>query len=216
MKQTTSLFCITLLALLVGCVKSDAPPDGSESHSSHSDYGDKISGIYGLYVDTEKMKQELKPSTPACKITTYPVDERNTFTQSVHGIFENLFEEIRKVDTPVPAADLQEQGLDGMIKIEVENLEVGMIITPTFPTFWRGSFSEEAKITTNIQVTEQNGDVLESIMEASDGYEMFGFVCEGLRSKIGKSVKDVTEKTVEYLGTHITSFKKSRDANSKN
>lgn len=216
MKQTTSLFCIALLALLIGCVESHAPADVSESHSLHSDYGDKIPGVYGLYVDAEKMKQDIKPSPPACRIATYPVDERNTFTESVYGIFENLFEEIRKVDAPIPATDLQTQGLDGMIEIEVKNLEVEMIIDSTFPTFWKGSFSEEAKITTSVQVIEHNGDTLKSIVEASDGYEMLGYVCKGLRDEIGKSVKDVTEKTVEYLGRHIANSKRSKDATPEN
>lgn len=216
MKQTTSLFCIALLALLGGCGKSHESADVSESRPSYSDYGDKIRGVYGLYVDAGKMKRDIKPSPPACKIAAYPVDERNTFTQSVHGIFENLFEGIRKVDAPVPAADLQAQGLDGMIEVEVENLEVEMIIVPTFPTFWKGSFSEEAKITTSVQLTEHNGDTLKSVVEASDGYEMLGYVCKGLKKEIGKSVRDVTEKTVEYLGRHIANSKKSKDAASGN
>lgn len=223
MKQTTSLFCIALLPLLGGCSYS-APINISTSYSLYPNYEDKIPGIYGLYVDAEKMKQDIQSGVCQSPILRYPTDAKNAFTQSVYATFENLVGEIRKVDNLVSATDLRAQGLDGMIKIEVENLEVGIIDTAG-DSEWTRALEGDAEITANVQVIGHDGNLLSSTVEASDKHKKdvgvfgsSGALCDGEGGSIvvGKSIEATMKKVIKRLGENLTNSIRVRNAAPKN
>ena len=199
MKRVTSLFC---LALIGGCTY-DAPTKISAAYSVYSNYDEKIPGIYGLHVDAEEMKQDVKATGHGqCSAYSYPVDARNAFTQSVYGTFEKLVEEMRRVDKPIPATNLRAQGIDGMIRIKVENLEADF--TP-IPAGWVWLLEADSEITASIQIVGHEGNLLGSTIEGSDEYgHSAGLWCEGGSVAVSKSVEASMKKTMDRLGERLT------------
>ena len=214
MKRVASLFCVASLILIGGCAY-DAPTEISASYSVYSNYNDKIPGIYGLHVDAEKMKQDVKAvGTGQCSAYSYPVDARNAFTQSVYGTFENLVEEMRSVDNLISAANLQTQGIDGMIIIKVENWEADF--TP-IPTGWVWLLEADSEITASIQVIGHKGNLLGSTIEASDEHShSAGLWCEGGSVAVSKSVEASMKKAMDRLGERLTNSVRVREAAPRN
>ena len=213
MKRLVGYFVVALFTIILSGCTAKTPVGISASYSAYSNYDDKIPGVYGLYVNAEQMKGQANPSGFFCSATDYPIDARDTFTQSVHRTFENLLEEIKIFDKPISAKDLQVQGLDGMIKVEVEDLEADMILVTGF---WTELFIGEAEITAIIQVIGHNGNLMESTVEASEDYRINGFFCAGASDAIGKSIEVTIKETMERLGTRLANSVKVREAAPKN
>ena len=192
-----------VVALASGCSYS-APVSVSVSHSVYSNYDGKIPGTYGLYVDAEKAKQII-----ILRQLDYPVDAREAFEQSVYITFENLLEGIKKVDNPVSATDIRSHGLDGMIRIEIEEFESEIAPIGAYID----ELEAETEITTSIRVVGHEGNLLGANVEVSaDHRHGGGGFGEGGSVAVSKSVEDAIKKTMTQLGQLLTNSVKIREA----
>ena len=204
MKLKTSIIAVMLL-YAAGC-SYNAPVRVSASHSVYSNYDGKIPGVYGLHVDAEKTKQVAFYSS-----WDYSVDAREAFEQSVYITFENLLEGIEKVDNLISATDIRSHGLDGMIKIKVEEFESEIMPVPFGRIIWE--FEAETEMTTSIRVVGHEGNLLGANVEisADHKYEAGNFG-EGGSVAVSKSVEDAIKKTMTQLGEILTNSVKIREA----
>ena len=200
-----------LLVLGVAGCAWDTPTDISASYSVYSNYDDKIPGKYALYVDAEKMKREnIESAGFECWGYSYPVDAREGFTQSVHGTFANLLEEVEVVDEPVSFTDLEARGLDGVIRIEVEDLDADLFV---IDGFWIAEIEADAEITATIQVIGREGHLLGSTVEGSEDHRTSaGLVCEGGSDALSGAVEAAAEETIERLGERLVNSERVRAA----
>lgn len=198
MKLKTYIVPVMLL-LASGC-SYNAPVKVSASHSVYSNYDGKIPGTYGLHVDAEKTKQKV-----VIDFSDFSVDAREAFEKSVYITFENLLEGIEKVDNPISATDIHSHGLDGMIRIEVEEFE------SEIGTFVHGGHEVETEITTSIRVVGHEGNLLGASVEVSaDHTHREGK--EDIVIAMSNSVESAIRKTMTQLGQLLTNSVKIREA----
>lgn len=202
---------LTVGAVLVasGCSYT-VPTDISPATNIYSNYSDKVSGRFALYVDADEMAGEFKVSGYACSAHTYPVDARSAFIGSVQNTMENVVEEVEIVPRPLDATTMQTRNLNGMILVEVQDLDIDLTV---IPGFWSSEMEADAEITVSLVVDAPSGRMLGARVEGDDDYKVeAGGACEGGAIAIGKAVEEAMKEALERLGEKLSNSPRIRDA----
>ena len=194
--------------IAAGCTYS-APTNVNPATNIYSNYDDKLQGRYALYVDAEKLKEDIKPSGLACSAHTFPVDARSAFRTSTIKTFENLIEEVEPVDQPLTQIDLTARGLRGMIVVEVDDIDIDLKV---IPGFWTSEIEADAEITAQLTVDGTTGRLLGTAVEGEeDARSEAGGACEGGAAAIGEAVEEAMKEVLERLGERLTNSQRLRN-----
>lgn len=203
------ILAVSAIFAISGCAYT-VPTDISPATNIYSNYSDKVPGRFALYVDADEMAGDFKVSGYECSAHTYPVDARSAFIGSVQNTMENIVEEVEIVTRPLDAAIMQSRSLNGMILVEVQDLDIDLTV---IPGFWSSSMEADAEVTVSLVVDGPSGRWLGTRVEGDDDYKAeAGGACEGGAIAIGKAVEEAMKEALERLGEKLSNSPRIRDA----
>jgi len=204
--------CIPLFVVAYFCLAGcsyNAPIDVAPSYDVYSNYDNKLSGTYALYVDAEEMAEKVKVKGYNCSFHSYPVDAIDQFETSVVQTFGNLLESVQLVDSPLDREALKAQGYLAQIVVEVRDMDVDLVV---HPGFWTSDMEADIEIAASIEATNYGGRVLGSTIEGDgDATVGAGGACEGGSEAIGDAMSEAMKETMERLGERLTNSRKMRE-----
>lgn len=200
---------VCAILAISGCAYT-VPTDISPATNIYSNYSDKVPGRFALFVDADEMAGEFKVSGLACSAHTYPVDARSAFIGSVQSTMENIVDEFEIVPRPMDVATIQSRNLQGMILVEVQDLDIDLTV---IPGFWSQSMEADAEVTVSLVVGGPSGRLLGTRVEGDDDYKAeSGGACEGGAIAIGRAVEEAMKEALERLGEKFSNSPRIRNA----
>lgn len=199
---------IATVSLVTGCTYNSTAPV-SASYDVYSNYGEKVSGRYALYVDGDEFSGDFKPQGYNCSFHTFSQDASSPFEQSVLKTFENLVEYIEPVDNPLSGNDLTMRGLDGQIVVEAEDMDVRIKV---IPGFWSSDIEADVDLAANMTVDSLNGRLLGTAV-SGDGDAMTGAgsACGGGADAMALATSDALEELMQRLGERLSNSPRVRE-----
>ena len=165
--------------------------------SAYANYEGKMPGYYALYVEAEKLKQVLKFTSYGCGAHNYPADAREAFKSSALQSLEHLIEHVEAVPQPIIRSELRARGYDGIILLEVEDMDVVML---TIPGLWNASALAGAKISVSMSVEGKEKRLLGGFVEGSDeNQEEMERYCAKGEVAAGKAIEGAISKVLKRL-----------------
>jgi len=196
------------LVLQTACTY-EAATNVNPARNIYSNYDEKLPLKIALYVDAEDMAQRVKVSGYACLAHVYPLDARQAFVTSAVATFENIVSAVTTVSEPLSSAQLQARGLDAMVIVEVQDLDIDLTV---IPGFWSAEMKADAEITASIKADTSFGRALGTSVEGSENYTAdAGVACEGGAVAIGRATEDAMQETLERLGERLTNSRRLRE-----
>lgn len=213
MKKSFIPITFSLMAL-TGCAYQ-APVSVSAAYDVYSSYEERVPGRWAIFVDGSDFKDsDVKPSSYQCSAHTYPIDSADAFEKSTVKTFANLVESIERVNSPIPAAQLEQAGFDGQIIIKGQDMDVDLIF---IPGFWTMRAEAEVDYEASLSAFMSSGKVLGTTVSA-EGEEKGdgGTACDGGADAIGKAAEDGIKRVLRQLGERFSSSSRIREAMAQN
>ena len=208
MKKTNLVIAVIFGAFALGGCAYQAHPKVNPAVSVYQNYSDKIPGRYALYVGAEEMKAEFKVSGYVCSAHTYPVDAISQFVSSAQQTFENVFENVEFVESPVDRSVLQSSALDGLIVVEVDSFEIDM---RAVSGFWTAELDSEAEIVVKAFVDGPEGRVFGTTVEGDDDDKReAGAFCSNGSEAIGNSIESAMKEVLRNLAEKLANSPRLR------
>lgn len=195
--KKTVLSATIVILTITGCSYM-ATTTNNPATDIYSNNPDRIAGRWAVYVDADEMAGRFKVSGLSCYAHSYPVDARNTFAISVEQTLRSIMDNLETIYTPILPEEKREN-FDGVIRIEVEELEVDL--------FLQGLFSLKADVEITVTVTVdgiQDRRMRTTIEGDGDHKAGVGVFCGGGATAIGKAVDAAIKETLERLGEHLS------------
>lgn len=187
--------------LLSACTYS-APTHVSPAYNVYNNYGDKIPGRYALWVDANRMRGDFDVSGYVCSAHTYPVDAEVAFRTSVAKTLNQLFEYVETSATSLDRTELATRGFDGVIRVEVDDLDVDLVVVQKF---WSADMKAEAEISLVFAVDGLDGRLAGGAVEGDDhARNDSGVACDGGADAIGRAVEGAMKEATEMLGERLS------------
>ena len=149
MTSKLPLLLISLTAILsTGCAYQ-VPTTIKPSYSVYTAYDQKLPARAAVYVDASKANERVKVSGLACSAHTFPVAAESEMETAVVRTLSNLLEGVEKVDRPLSRDQLAPRGLDAMIMVKVEDMDIDLKV---IPGFWTADIESEADLAIGVKV----------------------------------------------------------------
>lgn len=201
---------IIFAALGVSACTYNASAPVSPAYDVYSNYDDKLSGQYALYVDSEELAGEYSVEGYACSAHNYSQDATGAFQQSVTKTFQNLVENLELVDQPLSARDLEARGYTGMIIVEAEDIDVRINV---IPGFWTSDMSADVELAASLRVDGREGRLLGTTVSGDDDAKAgAGAGCEGGAKALSEATSRALEDLMQRLGERLSNSRRLREA----
>jgi len=210
LKQSTSLVSLTMaLSLAAGCAYQ-VPTKVKPSYSVYTAYDEKLPGRAAVYVDASEARQTVKVSGFSCSAHNFPVDAESEIETAVVKTIGNLMEGVEKVDRPLTRDQLASYGVDAMVVVKVEDMDVDLIV---IPGFWSAEMESEADLALGVKVDTKSGRKV-GAMVSGIGEERAGAgsACEGGAIAISKALEEALSDVFAELGEAIANSDRLRSA----
>lgn len=200
MQPLVALSTAGILVLgLSACVSKTYPVTvgSSPALGVYTSYEDKIPGRYALYVKAEKLMQTIKFSGSGCGAHNYPTDARAAFENSALQTLQHLMERVETIPEPIARPELDARGYNGMILIEVDDLDVVVL---TIPGLLYADAIAGAKIDVDMSVEGKEKHLLGIFASSADEHRIeMGRYCSGGEMAIGTAIEGAITKVLKRL-----------------
>ena len=206
MKPFSAFPVAGVLALgLSACVSKTYPVAVGDAPalSVHASYEEKIPGRYALYVEAKELKRVLKFSR-GCAEHNYPTDAQAAFESSSLQTLKHLVEHMELVSEPIMRSELEARGYDGMILLEVEDLDTVLVI---IPGTWTGSALAGAKLSVNMSVEGRDKRLLGGFAAGADEDQVeMGRYCAKSEMAVGRAIEGAMELVLKRLAVLLSNM----------
>lgn len=208
-KPLTLVSLAAFLALTTGCAYQ-VPTKVKPSYSVYTAYDEKLPGRAAVYVDASEARQRVKVSGFSCSAHNFPVDATSEIETAVVRTIGNLMEGVEKVDRPLTRDQLASYGVDAMIIVKVEDMDIDLVVVPGF---WQSEMESEADLALGVKVDTRSGRKV-GAMVSGNGEERAGAggACEGGAVAISKALEEALSDAFAELGEEIANSDRLRSA----
>jgi hypothetical protein len=201
------IFAISM-SVVTGCTYN-AQIDATPSFNVVSNYENKISGHWLLFVDSTPLQRPMKPSGMACAAHKFPIDASAPFTSSVNQTLKNLVEEIELVPGPVTPDGIRSRNARGLIVVRGEEVRARLDVKPGF---WSADMQSQATVVASVVVNSSAGRLLGTTVEGTANADAeAGAMCSGGADSLGHAVSQAMGDTMRKIGETISNSEKIRN-----
>jgi hypothetical protein len=195
-------------AVLLSACAYQAPVSVSPNLNVYSSYGEKLPGIYALYVSTDNFNQNIKPTGYQCSFHTYPLDLSTSFKSSVVKTMQQLVENIEVVDVPLSIEELKRSGKRGMIIVRGDTVDAHVQF---IPGFWSAAATSQVELSANMTVDSSGGRVLGTTAQGSGNAQSdAGALCGGGANAVADAAQKAMKQLLGQLGERLSNSPRLR------
>lgn len=208
MNRVNRLAIIAILPLLSSCAYQVAT-NIKPNFATYTAYDEKIRGSAAVYVDSSRARSDVKVTGLACSAHKFPVDAEREVASAVLGTRGNLIENVQKVDAPLTRQQMAERGINAIIIVKVEDMDIDLFV---IPGFWSSDMRSEAELVLGVKAdTKQGRQVGATVSGRGKATANAGGACEGGAMAISQALEEATKEALAELAEKISNSERLRN-----
>lgn len=210
LKKLTGLVSLAVvLSLAAGCAYQ-VPTKVKPSYSVYTAYDQKLPGRAAVYVDASKARDTVKVTGLTCSAHNFPVDAESEIETAVVKTVANIMEGAEKVDRPLSRDELASYGVDAMVMVKVEDMDIDLVV---IPGFWQAEMESEVDLAMGVKVDTKSGRKVGKMVSGSGEYRSaIGGACEGGAIAISEALEEALTDAFTELGEEIANSERLRSS----
>ncbi len=198
---------LLLLLLAAGCTYR-AQPSVRPAFDIPASFEERVPGAFALAVEVSDLPESARVMGLSCAAHTYRLELAEPLRLSVVRTFEPLVERLVVVEGGLSRAALERRGLDGLIRVEMEEVDARLRIVSGFLS---ADAEAEVSLAATLTVDGRKGRLLGTTLgvEAEATSEVAG-LCAGPEKAVAAAAEKAIKKLVRRLGERFASSERLR------
>lgn len=196
------------VALMVGACAYQVSAPVKPAYDVYMSYEEKIPGQFAIYVDDSVLFDRIKVTGLACSAHSYPLDARSAFRQSVVRTISNIVGGAVVFDKPLNRKELEVNGLDGIIIVRADDMNVNIRV---IPGFWSAEADAEVEFVAGVIVDGLSGRIFGgTVVGEGAARSDAGAACGGVVDAIAAAAGESMRALMRNLGERVANSERIR------
>lgn len=204
---TLKISTLVLAVMLAGC-QYKAEPASVPAFNIYSNYGDKVPGLWLLYVEAGLLNKSVKPDDINCAAHTFPLAISEPFASAARQTLANVVTNLEVVASPVSADGLKARNARGMIVVRGENVLTRMRVVPGA---WSATVDADVEIVASITADGPKGRLLGTTVSGlGRASGDAGVFCEGGGKALANGAAQGMQQALTRIGEAMANSERVR------